>query len=200
MRALAIFLFLTLFFACDREESLIYQEIELPRDVVIVEEEGTDFLVHRLGDLVAEGTSGSAYYSDDFGWFYLGSLIWNEFDCTVNESNFSFSGSGSPVGGNSSLYFDFFGRHDGTDAPFPVVISYYTTGSGGQFARYNSGFCGTSTDVVIENVTPDRVEGRFYGTVARIPDSGPFDCEDPDLEILPVDATFSLPRLITDCN
>ncbi|MEL6273726.1 MAG: hypothetical protein AAFU03_01305, partial [Bacteroidota bacterium] len=89
---------LLFFTACNLEDSLLITETELPEEVVIIEEE-PDFLTHQLGAVVVEDTVGSAFYSDDFGWFQLYNLIWDQYDCTVSASGYSFSGSGSG-GGN----------------------------------------------------------------------------------------------------
>ncbi|MEO0733589.1 MAG: hypothetical protein AAFZ52_12190 [Bacteroidota bacterium] len=202
---LKLFFFLPLLLlclaACDREESLLITEVELPREVKIVEEEEF-FLRHSLASVTAEDTIGTAIYSEEFGWFALSNTRYESYSCTISEDRFSARGRGVGVaGGNTdNTTFNMFGRVPDPTQPFTSYSFWYLTTEADVVRVFTNDHC-NEAEVTIEftNITEERIQGVMYGEVVGFDADGLLpECNDPNIEYRPIDIAFNLPRQYCD--
>lgn len=182
--------------ACDREETLLVTEVELPREITLIEEE-VDFLRHNLANAIVEDTTGSAIYSEEFRWFSLTNFRSESYTCTVSEGRFSAQGNGTNTSGGNEEYiaFSLIGWVPDITQPFSgASFSYIAPDENGDLESYNP-FCGTTIRVTVTSITEDRIKGMLTGEVVGTNDQGNTpSCDDPDLDIRTIDIDFNLRR------
>ena len=197
---LLAFLMITLSAACDRVEAILFTDVIIPGDPVVVEEEDPQFLLrHSLGDLMAEDTTGRAFYSDEFGWFEFSNNGNPYSECVVDAGSFSFGSSVTPIpGGNSeNARFSVSGRALNIDLPIGADLV-YEIGEPSEpgFDYFTASSCAPLPELIISELTDTYISGRVTGTLLSI--LGSSDCDSPDAVLRDVDIEFVLPR--RDCE
>lgn len=191
---------LPFFTACDRAESVLFTDIELPGGPIIVEEEDPEpefLLRHSLGDIImTTDTTGRAFYSDDFGWFEFSNNGNPYTECEVDASGFSFSSSATPIpGGNpEDVRFSVSGIATNISGAIGANVVYEIGEPGDpNFDYFTISPCSPTPDLFINELTDTHISGRVTGTLRSI--LGSSDCDSPDAVFQDVDIEFILPRV-----
>jgi hypothetical protein len=195
-------LFFVFLFACEREDSLFYQEVPTPNEIVVVEEAAEPVFAFR------SSVDDQTEYIDTIGqiidmgnnWYSIANVRYSTYECSSTTGGYSFDGTGDPdAGGNSSGFnFKVFINVSPGTFLFPNAI-FFIPNENGVFEQYTT-LCTNGEDIgnFVLDITSDdgeRITGTFEATVYLAFDPVTFElrCGTPASIEKTITGAFDLP-------